>query len=1184
MGLRRGAAWPDVAAEAPLDVAVEVVRRLAADEARLFVVLLDELLLVAELRKRVDDDPEDNVQYDDDDDEEEREVKHGAEARGARGQQVAEPAPGTQAIEQPEQEALPEGAADPLLRALGTQEVLMKESVAHDNEEVHHDDGQYRGQRETAACLGVGVGMGVGGGGGRMRRGLRRSGLYRCRCWQHNKENTTHHTTPHNRKQHTTAHSTVHHTSLPRPRTHHRHHFTMDNITSQTTTQQSTQHSNAAHRTIPYHTMPHHTIPYHTIHYHTVPYHTIHYHTVPYHTIHYHTIHPCAAPRCCAPAQPHAAAPLRSPTLLRPYAAPRCCTPAQPHAAAPLRSPTLVRPYAAPRCCSPAQPHAAAPLLSPTLLRPCAAPRCCTPEQPHAAAPLRSTTLLHPCAAPRCCAPTQPQAAAPLRSPTLRPYAVPGCAPTQPHAARHSQPLAAPLRGPRAAPLHGPMPRPYAAPRCTPVQPHAAPHSQPHAAPRPSPALRPCAAPRCCSRAQPHVAALLRRPTLLRPCAAPRCAPTRPHGALLRSPTLRPFTAPCRARAQLHAAAPLRSPTLLRPCAAPRCPPAQPHAAAPLRSPALLPCVIPRWCAPAPPHTAAPLRGPTLRPCAAPRCAPTQPTHNMWQYLWFLEYLDQRSCDEYTGQESYPEAKLKRHDVSFFPLHTATDGHGPAPGPAAGPHNSRPPHPEPPAARAESAGPDKGLRRMASAQTAQRKRSIDVPKEESELLSDASFYPLREASMFPRGSTSVFPRGKTNMLFAEGSGGADPPLHEKVDQLAAHFRQLDAKLDGLDQSLGAERRRLEALVDPLERAHGAAPPPPEGPAAAEAARAAGARPDRGGGPAPGWPGIPQLSGGCAIPSIIVADRGAVRARRDARPRRKTDQGPALGLTPVPTPDPGPAADPDVNPATAPGPPADIDPVAEGEPSLAPGAATEPPFDASLSLSLESDKTFDRPMAGTAGVRDLQPLGPPAVNSAGPLDEKMSYTLRKVPYHFPCEISASEVEVVTTTLATLTPRAPAVPAAVAARRSPPHKGPPSSPRDRHSLPCIASAGAPALRKRVPQSRVRHVPLRLSQVKAGHPPTDGGGHAGGHGMSSMQSPRTSPRERASVVSGRRASSKEPRTCSPKRVIYVSRSGTGSPASGAPSLSSGTASPRSGPREGAHAGGRVSPATPPTPHPKG
>ena len=56
--------------------------------------------------------------------------------------------------------------------------------------------------------------------------------------------------------------------------------------------------------------------------------------------------------------------------------------PAQPHAAAPLRSPTL-HSNAAPRCCAPTQPQGAAP----TLLRPCTAPRCCAPAQPWAAAP-----------------------------------------------------------------------------------------------------------------------------------------------------------------------------------------------------------------------------------------------------------------------------------------------------------------------------------------------------------------------------------------------------------------------------------------------------------------------------------------------------------------------------------------------------------------------------------------------------------------------------------------------------------------------------------------------------------------------------------------------------------------------------------------------------------------------------
>ena len=126
--------------------------------------------------------------------------------------------------------------------------------------------------------------------------------------------------------------------------------------------------------------------------------------------------------------------------------------------------------------------------------------------------------------------------------------------------------------------LRGPMPRPCGAPRCTPARPHAAPLR--------SPTLRPYSAPHYYAPARPHATPM--RGPALRPCAAPHCcAPATPHTAApLRGPTLRPYSAPRCARAQPHAAAILHGP-MPRPGAAPRCcAPAQPHAAAPLRSPA----------------------------------------------------------------------------------------------------------------------------------------------------------------------------------------------------------------------------------------------------------------------------------------------------------------------------------------------------------------------------------------------------------------------------------------------------------------------------------------------------------------------------------------------------------------------------------------------------------------------
>ena len=51
----------------------------------------------------------------------------------------------------------------------------------------------------------------------------------------------------------------------------------------------------------------------------------------------------------------------------------------------------------------------------------------------------------------------------------------------------------------------------------------------------------------------------------------------------------------------------------------------------------------------------------------------TDQVHNIWQYLFFLIYLKQKSEDEFTGQESYVSAKLKLKDVSFFPLRRSMD-------------------------------------------------------------------------------------------------------------------------------------------------------------------------------------------------------------------------------------------------------------------------------------------------------------------------------------------------------------------------------------------------------------------------------------------------------------------------------------------------------------------------------
>ena len=50
--------------------------------------------------------------------------------------------------------------------------------------------------------------------------------------------------------------------------------------------------------------------------------------------------------------------------------------------------------------------------------------------------------------------------------------------------------------------------------------------------------------------------------------------------------------------------------------------------------------------------------------------------HNMWHYLYFIVYLNQKPAEEYTGQESYVNSRLQLQDVSFFPLNKSMDLQG----------------------------------------------------------------------------------------------------------------------------------------------------------------------------------------------------------------------------------------------------------------------------------------------------------------------------------------------------------------------------------------------------------------------------------------------------------------------------------------------------------------------------
>lgn len=42
--------------------------------------------------------------------------------------------------------------------------------------------------------------------------------------------------------------------------------------------------------------------------------------------------------------------------------------------------------------------------------------------------------------------------------------------------------------------------------------------------------------------------------------------------------------------------------------------------------------------------------------------------HSKWNYVNFMQYLDQKESTEYTGFESYVSEKRKNHDISWFPI------------------------------------------------------------------------------------------------------------------------------------------------------------------------------------------------------------------------------------------------------------------------------------------------------------------------------------------------------------------------------------------------------------------------------------------------------------------------------------------------------------------------------------
>lgn len=43
--------------------------------------------------------------------------------------------------------------------------------------------------------------------------------------------------------------------------------------------------------------------------------------------------------------------------------------------------------------------------------------------------------------------------------------------------------------------------------------------------------------------------------------------------------------------------------------------------------------------------------------------------HNLWNYIFFISYLNNKEKTEYTGFESYIYDKLENNDIYWFPLH-----------------------------------------------------------------------------------------------------------------------------------------------------------------------------------------------------------------------------------------------------------------------------------------------------------------------------------------------------------------------------------------------------------------------------------------------------------------------------------------------------------------------------------
>ena len=47
--------------------------------------------------------------------------------------------------------------------------------------------------------------------------------------------------------------------------------------------------------------------------------------------------------------------------------------------------------------------------------------------------------------------------------------------------------------------------------------------------------------------------------------------------------------------------------------------------------------------------------------------------HYMWNYVFFIAYLNEKDKNDYTGIESYINKKYRMNDTSWFPINKASE-------------------------------------------------------------------------------------------------------------------------------------------------------------------------------------------------------------------------------------------------------------------------------------------------------------------------------------------------------------------------------------------------------------------------------------------------------------------------------------------------------------------------------